>query len=43
MGQDQVSGGVNVLCWLAAPVANCTKLDKLSYYFSVKRSRGKHL
>ena len=21
MGQDQVSGGVNVLCWLAAPVA----------------------
>ena len=20
-GQDQVSGGVNVLCWLAAPVA----------------------
>ena len=22
MGQDQVSGGVIVLCWLAAPVAN---------------------
>ena len=21
MGQDQVSGGVSVLCWLAAPVA----------------------
>ena len=21
MGQDQVSGGVNVLCWLAAPIA----------------------
>ena len=21
MGQDQMSGGVNVLCWLAAPVA----------------------
>ena len=21
MGQDQVSGGVTVLCWLAAPVA----------------------
>ena len=20
MGQDQVSGGVSVLCWLAAPV-----------------------
>ena len=23
MGQDQVSGGVSVLCWLAAPVAMC--------------------
>ena len=22
MGQDQVSGGVSVLCWLAAPVGN---------------------
>ena len=22
MGQDQVSGGVSVLCWHAAPVAN---------------------
>ena len=22
VGQDQVSGGVNVLCWHAAPVAN---------------------
>ena len=21
MGQDQVSGGVSVLCWLAAPIA----------------------
>ena len=21
MGQDEVSGGVSVLCWLAAPVA----------------------
>ena len=21
MGQDQVSGGVSILCWLAAPVA----------------------
>ena len=21
MGQDQVSGGLSVLCWLAAPVA----------------------
>ena len=21
MGQDQVPGGVNILCWLAAPVA----------------------
>ena len=22
VGQDQLSGGVSVLCWLAAPVAN---------------------
>ena len=31
MGQDQVSGGVSVLCWLAAPVAmfygNLPKFD----------------
>ena len=25
VGQDQVSGGVSVLCWHAAPVANDTK------------------
>ena len=24
MGQDQVSGGVGVLCWLAAPVTKCS-------------------
>ena len=29
MGQDQVSGGVSVLCWLAAPVAMfCGNLPK---------------
>ena len=24
IGQDQVSGGVSVICWLAAPVAKCS-------------------
>ena len=29
MGQDQVSGGVSVLCWLVAPVAMfCRNLPK---------------
>ena len=29
MGQDQVSGGVSVLCWLAAPVSMyCENLKK---------------
>ena len=26
VGQDQVSGGVSVLCWHATPVAKCGKL-----------------
>ena len=29
VGQDQVSGGVSVLCWHAAPVANVLLLDAL--------------
>ena len=30
MGQDQVSGGVSVLCWLAAIVANVNHFEKKS-------------
>ena len=37
MGQDQVSGGVSVLCWLATPVFDVIKFKQLlifcSYYW----------
>ena len=42
MGQDQVSGGVSVLCWLAAPVAmfyGCT--DRFHAIFHMPRSLKK--
>ena len=29
MGQDQASEGVSVLCWLAAPVAKCSRETSL--------------
>ena len=40
VGQDQVSGGVSVICWHAAPVANVlwkpyTYIRKVSQLFSV--------
>ena len=37
LGQDQVSGGVSVLCWHAAPVANwCIHLSRTFLYIWVQ-------
>ena len=35
MGQDQVSGGVSVLCWLAAPVASMDPPEARSEPYTV--------
>ena len=48
VGQDQVSGGVSVLCWHAAPVAYvlwkpCTIREKVKFGNKVQISNGQKL
>ena len=42
MGQDQVSGGVSVLCWLAAPFA-IFLWQPLKFGYKVKIGNKVHL
>ena len=39
VGQDQVSGGVSVLCWHAAPVGNLSQSGKVKFDNKIQISK----